>query len=143
MYEDGLYEKEEFTERKELVANEIAVTKIAMSEAQIDQFDIEATLNSAIKFIANLGRFWFDLKPELRPRFQQLVFPDGLPYTREKGFGTAKLGLIYEMYQASKGDKSQLVHHTGFGWNRVMAYIIEWSTVRREYGAENIVGLAC
>jgi hypothetical protein len=139
MYEDGLYEKGEFTERKESVDNEMAVTKIAMNEARIDQFDIEATLNYAIKFIANLGRFWFDLTPELRPRFQQLVFPDGLPYTREKGFGTAKLGLIYELLQDSKGDKSKLVHHTGFGWNRVMEHVIAWRAVGREWAPERML----
>ena len=114
-----------------------------MSEARIDQFDIEATLNYAIKFITNLGRFWFDLKPELRPRFQQLVFPDGLPYTREQGFGTAKLGLIYEIYQASKGKKSALVHHAVSGWNRIMAYIMEWNTVKREWRPENGADSVC
>ena len=99
----------------------MAATKISMSEARIDQFDVEATLNYAIKFILHLGRFWFDLNPELRPRFQQLVFPEGLTYTRENGFGTSKPGLIFEVFHASKGEKSHLVRPPGLepGTNRL------------------------
>ena len=91
-----------------------------MAECRIDQFDIEAALAYAIAFLRDLGRQWFDLRPETRPRFQKLLFPDGIPYTRNKpphqkfwcggkGFGTAKLGLIYEINRRSGGDLSQVV----------------------------------
>jgi hypothetical protein len=130
MYEEGWYEKSEFVERKEAVDNEITTTKIAMSEAKIEQFDIEATLNYAINFITNLGRLWFDLQPALRLRFQQLVFPEGLPYTRKNGFGTTKLGLIFEVFEQSEAQKSTGVHHTEFVWNRIVEHLREWEAMR-------------
>lgn len=109
------YSKEEFQERREEVESEIATTKISLSEARIEQFDIEGALTYAANFIKNLGRHWFDLSPELRPRFQKLLFPAGLPYDREKGFRTAKLGLIYELNSAFDGTKSSLVDLRGIG----------------------------
>ena len=114
MREDGSYTKEEFMERKDEVENEIAATRISLNETRIDQFDIEGSIEYATKFITNLGRQWFDLVPDLQPKFQKLVFPDGIPYEREKGFGTARLGVIYEINQQSDADKSALVDPTGF-----------------------------
>lgn len=105
MREDGSYSKKEFQERKEEVENEIAATKISLSESRIEQFDIEGSLTYATNFITNLGRQWFDLPPRLRPRFQKLVFPEGIPYQRNKGFGTAKLGLIFNLNQQFENRK--------------------------------------
>ena len=111
MREDESYTKDEFIERKGEIENKITATKISLSEARIEQFDLEGTLTYAANFIRDLGRQWFDLTPELRPRFQKLLFPDGIPYQRGKGFGTAKLGLIYEINRQCDGDLSQVVDH--------------------------------
>lgn len=113
MREDGSYTKEEFLERKQEVENEVMATKISLSETRIEQFDIEAALTYAINFIGNLGKQWFDLSPQLRPRFQKLVFPEGIPYSRAFGYGTAKLGLIYEINRQSGGDLSHVVDSPG------------------------------
>lgn len=113
MLEAGSYTKEEFKERKAEIENQIAATKISMSECQIDKLDVEGALSFATNFISNLGRQWFDLSPTLRPRFQKLVLPEGVPYKRGKGFGTAKLGLIYEQIEKSGDKKSHLVDPRG------------------------------
>ena len=114
MREDGSYTREEFLERKEEVENEIASVNISLSESRIDEFDIEGVLTYAIKFIRNLGRQWFDLPPETRPKFQRLVFPERIPYDREIGFGTTRLGLIYELNRQFLGEKSLVVGQVGF-----------------------------
>ena len=93
---------------------EMATTRILSNEARIEQFDLEGTVIYATKFIADLGRQWFDLVPLLQPKFQKLVFPEGIPYTRGKGFGTAKLGLIYELNQHSADQNDHLVDPRGF-----------------------------
>jgi hypothetical protein len=100
MREEGLYTPEKFRERKEEIENKIMATKISLDETRIDQFDIEGTLIYATNFISNLGRQWLDLTLS-HERFQKLVFPEGISYTRNKGFGTAKLGLIYELIRNS------------------------------------------
>jgi len=111
MREDGSYTPEEFKERKEEIENQIVATKISLDETRIDQFDIEGVLSYANTFIADLGRQWLDLAIS-HLRFQKMVFPNGISYTRNKGFGTAKLGLIYELNRTCGTKKSLLVHFT-------------------------------
>lgn len=108
MREDGSYSLEEFRERKEEVENQIMATKISLSETRIDQFDAEGVLAYARNFIKNLGRQWIDLS-QSHFKFQHLVFPEGILYKRDEGFGTARLGLIYELNQTCGAQKSQLV----------------------------------
>ena len=114
MREDGSYTKEEFQERKEQIENEIATAKISLSESRIEQFDLEGSLTYAINFIGNLGRQWFDLPHQIRHKFQKLVFPVGITYQRNKGFRTAKLGLIYDINRRSTENKSLIVDPAGF-----------------------------
>ena len=109
LLEDGTYDKETGKERLAEIENQIMAAKISLSEARIEQFDIEGALSYATNFIKDLGRQWFDLPPQLRPRFQRLVFPTGLPYSRTSGFGTAQLGLIYEINRTSGSDLSHVV----------------------------------
>lgn len=113
MREDGSYSKEEFQERREETDNQIVAVKISLSETRIDQFDIEGVLNFATNFIADLPRQWFDLSPETRVRFQKRVFPEGIPYKRDFGFGTARLGFIYELNRQSANSNTHMVALAG------------------------------
>lgn len=89
--------------------NELIASRISRSEARIEQFDAEASVAYAERYISDLGRQWTDLPKHLYPRFQKLVFPEGIPYTKGKGFGTAKLGLIFELNETIGNKKSDLV----------------------------------
>lgn len=109
LIENETYTAEYGKERISQIDNQILAAKISLSESRIDQFDIEAAVIYATNFISDLGRQWFDLSPKLRPRFQKLIFPAGLWYEPNKGFGTAKLGLIYEVIEHSGGKKSHVV----------------------------------
>ncbi len=102
MREDGSYSHEEFQERKGQIENGIAVARISLSEIKIDELDIDGAISYAKQFCADLGRQWSDLSPKVRPRFQKLVWPEGISFTREKGFGTAKLGAIFELAQINQ-----------------------------------------
>jgi len=61
--------------------------------------------NQEFQFNPRLIFETFDLSSQLRPRFQKLVFPEGIPYQRNKGFGTTKLGLIFKLNQQFKKRK--------------------------------------
>lgn len=102
MREDGSYTQEEFQERKGAIENEIAAVRISLNEIKLDELDIEGAISYAKQFCADLGRQWSDLSPKVRPRFQKLVWPEGISFTREKGFGTAKLGVIFELAQINQ-----------------------------------------
>ena len=53
---------------------------------------------------------WFNI----RTRFQKLVFPQGISYDRETGFGTVTLGRIFKLSQTYTLTHSPLVDPTGF-----------------------------
>ena len=132
LYESGAYAREEFRERREEVENQIAAAKISLSECRIDELDVEGVLTYATTFIGNLPRQWFDLPQELRPRFQRLVFPEGIPYERTQGFGTAKLGFIYQLNLQFSGRKSHMVPLRGFSWNQLMEELKEFQQLKED-----------
>ena len=109
MREEGSYTKDEFLERKGELENEIAAVQISLNETKIDQLDIEAAYDYATSFIRDLERQWFDVSEQLRPRFQKLILPDGISYERGKGFGTARLGYIFEVNRQYDGDNLPVV----------------------------------
>ena len=121
MREDNSYTKEEFLKRKEEIENELATTKISLSEARIEQFDIEATIEYATLFLSNIDRQWFDISPKLKTRFQKLLFPKGIPYKKGEGFGTSDLGVIFELNNIYIAQKSNLVGRVRFELTKAKA----------------------
>jgi site-specific DNA recombinase len=113
MREDGSYTKEEFLDRKAEVENEIVTTKVSLSEARIEQYDLESALDYANRFIKDIGRQWIDMPDAIKPRFQKLVFPNGITYKKDKGFGTCDLGLIYAINRSFVSNDFSLVDPTG------------------------------
>jgi site-specific DNA recombinase len=109
MREEESYTKEEFLERKAEIENEITAIQISLNETKIDELDIEAAYDYAASFIRDLERQWFDIPASLRPRFQKLILPDGISYERGKGFGTARLGYIFEINRQFGEVKSPVV----------------------------------
>jgi len=56
--------------------------------------------------ITDMGRLWFDLPPQVAPRFQRMILPKGISYKKDEGLGTATLGSIFELNRQSRGQKS-------------------------------------
>ncbi len=83
----------------------------------------------AERYITDLGRQWTDLPPHLYPRFQKLVFPEGIRYTKGVGFGTAKLGLIFELNETIGVQKSDLVDYLLLNWNYLTRELQEWQSL--------------
>ncbi len=130
LLEDGTSSREEGKERLAEIKSEILATEIALNETRIEQLDIEAAVTYATNFMGNLARQWFDLAPELRLRFQKLIFPEGVPYSRVEGFGTARLGLIFELCQQNSNDLPPLVDLMGVGWNQFVAEMKDWLALK-------------
>lgn len=99
MREEGSYSKEEFIERRQEVDNEITAVKISMSEANIEKHDVAGALSFAEQFLTDLSFGWLSVPDPLKTQFQKLVFPEGVPYRRNEGFGTAKLGTLFALFQ--------------------------------------------
>lgn len=132
MREEGSYTPEEFKERKEEIENQIMAIKISLDETRIDQFDIEGVLYYANTFIADLSRQWLDLANS-QLRFQKMVFPEGISYTRNDGFGTARLGLIYELNSTFGIEKSPLVDYALTHWNQIITELKQWQALKESF----------
>ena len=130
MRECGIYTDDQFRERISEADNRLAAVKISLSETRIDQFDIEGALCYAEQFIRNLSRQWSELPDALRPRFQRLVFPEGLPYDRKTGFGTSKLGCLFRLNEGRMSDKSALVDSVRIYWNQLLRELLEYDRLR-------------
>jgi hypothetical protein len=139
MREEGSYTKEEFLERKQEVENEIMAAKISLDQRRIEFFDIEGALDYAIGFIRTLGIRWFALLPQIQPWFQKLVFPEGIPYIKDCGYGTAKLGYIYTLNQHFDGQKSSLVRLLRLNWNQLIQELKTWQELRVELTYSSLV----
>jgi DNA invertase Pin-like site-specific DNA recombinase len=118
MREDGSYTKEEFQARKAEIDAEMAISQLALKSPQNDEFDVEKALTYTFAFIGSLAQKWLIMPVSQQGRFQKLVFPEGIPYVRNKGFGTAKIGYIFELIQSFSSQKSSTVHFKGLSWNQ-------------------------
>ncbi|MSU54741.1 MAG: hypothetical protein EXS48_02855 [Candidatus Staskawiczbacteria bacterium] len=114
MLENKIYDNEQFKERIVNIDNQILAVKMAISETNIDQYDLEAGINYAKQSIHNLTKLWLDLEVSLRAKFQKLVFPAGISYDRNLKFGTPQLGFIFTLNQVYNGPKLDLVLPAGF-----------------------------
>lgn len=102
---------------KELIEktdNEIAAKQITIRENHLDKLDIETAISYATSFVSDLPRTWNDLGIDAQKRFQKLVLPEGIGYNKNTGFGTAKLGFIYEVNRQFDAEKTDLVDLSGF-----------------------------
>jgi hypothetical protein len=61
----------------------------------------------------HMREIWDRMGIEWRQRFQKTVFPDGLSYTSEKGFGTTTTSLYINALRAKEQEESQLARPRG------------------------------
>lgn len=120
MKERNLLSDGEFLDRKEKLNSEIAGAKVELSDAAWSECEMGSAVAYARQFVTDLPRQWFDMAPEERRRFEKTVFPEGIPFHRGGGFGTAKLGLFYELIDRSRGSKLHLVRLISLHWNEIL-----------------------
>tara|TARA_B100000745_G_C20153227_1_gene395278 strand:- start:15 stop:1577 length:1563 start_codon:yes stop_codon:yes gene_type:complete len=104
-FEDGIYTPEVFQKRKDKIESQIRELSTAAKKEKISEKELEDLLAQADEFAKALGTHW-KLQPlHTKKRFQNLVFPEGITYSRKTGLGTGNLGLIFEIYQVYQKDK--------------------------------------
>jgi site-specific DNA recombinase len=110
-FEDGVYSKDDFLERKKAVEDSIYTTQSQVVLADSTEKDFEQALNYCMEFVTNTPATWLKLEkqPENRLRFQNFIIEGNLEYGSEKGFGTANLSPVYSVYQEYVAGDSSLV----------------------------------
>jgi len=97
---------------------EASATSLKLKRAEVseDLVDKESVIDGVLLFMSDPGKFWNLAPLELKKRIQDTIFPEGLVYDFDKGFGTVKLANSYLLIQklASEEAKNQtLVVATG------------------------------
>lgn len=116
----NLLTDDEFLSRKERLTSELAELRLAPNHAPTSDHDVEALAAYAADFVTSLPGRWRRQEPNLKRRFQQHVFPEGISFERDHGFGTAKPGLLYKLSRDKGELESYLVHPAGATWNQVL-----------------------
>lgn len=109
----NLITDEQLLETKQPLEETKVIAQLALNETRIEEWDIEAAVNYASQFMRDLPRQWLDYSLENRQRFQQMAFPEGIIYEKNKTCRTTKLGLIYELLQGVDTPDSNLVLSVG------------------------------
>lgn len=89
------------------------VLKEQAQNSNLSNEDFEYVLETAIGFLKNPLAYWS--KGELNEKLiaQKLVFPSGLTYSTERGFGTPKISLPLEVLSKTYSGKDEMVHPEG------------------------------
>ena len=92
--DNKLSEREKNTKLGEIDAS---MTSLMLRKAEVkDEItDKEQIIDGALMFMSNPGGFWNLVSIEVKKRIQDTVFPEGLVYDCDKGFGTVKLAESY------------------------------------------------
>lgn len=113
--ENKLTEEQKDSKLAEVEAESIKI-KIRRAEISDETVKKEEIIDNALLFMAHPGKFWNLASLDVKKRIQDTIFPEGLVYDFDTGFGTAKMAESYLLIQeiAQKGDSnSTLVAATG------------------------------
>jgi len=110
---DGTVGDDVYKAKEKQLTLDIALVKSQMNDAKLDEFAVEEALNNAEFVLTNPERLWIDASVEIRQRFQKLLFPEGLSYTKEDGFGTGVSSSVYELLGTFGTDVSALAPPRG------------------------------
>ncbi len=68
-----------------------------------------------------MARLWLELSLDQKQRLQKVLFPGGLSFSSERGFGTAAISNVFNALQHFEGGKSSLATLTSANWNQIIA----------------------
>ena len=80
---------------------------------QPEELDVPRIARTAVGVIGRLPQAWARFTTDDWARFQQVVFPRGLAYNPDSGFGTTEVGLMYRLSAEVADAKSPEVDPRG------------------------------
>ena len=105
-------DKSTYQDQVNLLNEEITLTELEIYDTKIEELDLEAALNFAVSALSNAAAFWNQCSPEQKPRFQRVLFPEGLVFDGES-YRTATTCLAFSYLQKFSVGNSSLASRTG------------------------------
>ena len=110
---EGVFGEETYQAHSERIQEEIVMRRLELDEADTELNDIEACLSYCKFFLSNCAALWEQAELNLKQRFQNLIFPEGIAFDG-MSFGTARPAFIFKQLQPQTAQKCELVAPRGF-----------------------------
>jgi hypothetical protein len=102
-----------YERQRDKVRENIALIRIELEDARIEEIDVEGILGYAQHVLGNAAALWSDATPEQKQRLQLALFLQGLRF-KEGTFGTAITCLAFMQLAGESTTDLQLASPTGF-----------------------------
>lgn len=96
------------------LAEEIALARTELHDEELVEIDVEGVLNFAEAVMLDARRLWIEGSLEQRQRLQQVLFPGGVTFDQEQGFGTAETAVFFRWLSAIPDPETRKATPTGF-----------------------------
>ena len=94
LYESSI-DRTTYEELRDKLREELTLAELELSEAQVEQFDIDSALAKAISVLNNASALWIDASLDDRLRLQEVLFPQGLVWDGA-GFQTPVISFAFK-----------------------------------------------
>ena len=111
--DDGI-DRQLFQRKMKDLDIELAKAELMASTPVEAQEDLAPALDQAEHVLLHCASIWEAGEPPVRARFQDLAFPQGIPYHRDTGFGTALTMRIFSDLREIERGNTKMVPPTGF-----------------------------
>jgi hypothetical protein len=101
LYESSI-DRTTYEETRDKLREELTLAELELSEAQVEQFDIDSALAKAISVLNNASALWIDASLDDRLRLQEVLFPQGVAWDG-KGFQTPLTCLSFYHFEPIEG----------------------------------------
>ncbi|MCK6545645.1 MAG: recombinase family protein [Thermoanaerobaculia bacterium] len=135
-FEMGAYELEELEKRKTDLDAEAALLKREIDELPEEKMDVAGVIAAAFQLLRDLPRAFATMDARQWTRFQRILFPKGIFFDRDSGFGTAEVGLIYAISDMKSGGDSAVVDFLRVHCNEILHELLVIAENLQENGAE-------
>ena len=104
----------DYRERLAILDREIleAEERLAQADAPV-LGDLGGLLDYAEKLVTRADESWRGLAPDIQRRFQHLVFPHGIAFDSDQGFGTSETCLLFSDFEPPDGGGNGVVRPRG------------------------------
>jgi hypothetical protein len=110
----GVFDADTAKEELNRIKEKVTLLRLSRNELQIEEFDVESSINYCLYFMANVYKLWNEVKLSDKIKFQEMIFPNGVSYDYST-FGTTKTADIYELKQLISPQNSTMVPPHGLG----------------------------
>ena len=125
-------DQETYERERERIGEDLTLAKLEHQDAAIEDMDVDGIFFFAFHVLTDAARIWVEMSPDAKRRFEQHLYPDGLPYEPGRGFRTATSSFLFRPLELPRGEERRVVEAAG----------IEPASGRRDPGASTCVASA-